>query len=200
MANRPAGKVCLVGSQKTYPAFDSLSSILKLIFGQENVVEIRNKDLLPKCPPQLNLPLYILQDLALCFKIISSYKKEKIKVVLLFQGYFVLSSMTSKLLNLRLIIFIGGSGFRWSYLESSSTTERVLSYLNLPLQEICHKLADTLVTLSEKMTEMTGLENYRNKTKFALPRLDKSFFDQFTIMKRYADRGNIVGFVGYLCK
>jgi len=99
-----------------------------------------------------------------------------------------------------LLHFIGGSGFYWSYLEHASTIGKVFAYTNLPIQKICHKFADVLITLSKNMVKMIGLENYEYKTRFALPRIDKEFYNQFRIIKNYEHRSNVVGFVGLLCR
>ncbi len=192
------GKVCLAGSRKPYPAFDSISSILRDILGQDQVSELRITNLLPSCPLLLKFFLYIFQDLILCLKIISRYRKDGINSVLLFQGYYPLSSMISKLLNIKLLLFIGGSGFYWSYLEHTSTVGKVFAYANLPVQKFCHKFADAIITLSKSMIEMLDPENYEYKTWFALPRLDKEFYNQFEIMKNFENRSNVVGYLGSL--
>lgn len=193
-------KVCLIGSNKPYPAFDSVSSILRDILGQKQLAELRISNRLSDCPPPLKSFLYVFQDLSLCLKITSSYKKEKVNAILLFQGYYPLSSIASKLLNVKLLLFIGGSGFHWSYLEHMSAIGKAFAYANLPMQKLCHKFADAIVTLSENMIKMIGLENCKDRTWFALPRPDKEFHSQFEITKNYEQRNNIVGFVGSLCR
>lgn len=193
-------KVCLIGSKKPYPAFDSVSSLLKDILGEKQVIELRIMNWLSSCPPLLKFFLYVFQDLLLCLKIISSYKKEETNTILLFQAYYPLSSVVSKLLNMKLLLFIGGSGFYWSYLEHKSTSGKVFAYTNLPIQRICHKFGDVLLTLSENMVKSIELRNYEYKTRFALPRLDKEFYSQFRIIENYEHRGNVVGFVGLLCR
>jgi len=198
MTKRPTLKVCLVGLQKPYPAFDSVSSILKDILGQKQVIELRIRTWLSSCPPLLKFSLYMFQDLILFLKIISCYKREKVNTILLFQCYYPLSSIILKLLKIKLLLFIGGSSFYSSYLEHTSTIGKVYAYINLPIQKFCHKFADVLITLSKNMVKMIGLENYDYKTWFALPRLDKNFFDKFGITKIYKERRNIIGFVGFL--
>ncbi len=192
-------KICLVSSQKDYPAFDSVSSILREIVGQNRVSELRIKNWLSRHPPPLlKSLLYIFQDLILCLKITSRHKKDTINAILLFQGYYPLSAMTSKLLNIKLLLFIGGSGFYWGYLEHTTKIEKIFAYANLPIQKICHRFADVLITLSTNMVMMLGLENYEYKTWFALPRLDREFHHQFGIMKNFENRSNIVGYLGSL--
>ena len=191
-------KVCLVGSKKHYPAFDSVSSILKDTLGKDQVIELSIKDRLPESPSVLRFLLKVFQDLMLNVKVVSCCKKENIDTLLLFQVYYPLSLIMSKLLNLKSVVFIGGSDFYWSYLEHTSTMGRVLAYANLPIQKICHKFADALITLSENMVETTGLQKYDYKTWFALPRLDKRFFKEFRISKNYEHRSMVLGFVGSL--
>jgi glycosyltransferase involved in cell wall biosynthesis len=193
-------KVCLVGSQKTYPAFDSASSILRSILGQNQVSELRIADLLSGCPPLLKVLLYAFQDLTLCLRILSHHKKEMVNAIFLFQAYYPLSSIALKLLSIKLVLFIGGSSYYWSYFEHASSIGKVLTYTNLPIQEICHKCADTLITLSRSMVKSIGLEKYEHKTWFALPRLDREFYSQFRIIKNYRHRSNVIGFVGSLSR
>lgn len=190
-------KVCLVSSKRDYPAFDAVSSILREIVGQSQVSEVRIKNWLSgQPPPLLKFLLYIFQDLVLCLRITSRHKRDITDTILLFQGYYPLSAMTSKLLNMKLLLFIGGSGFYWSYLEHASTIGRVFAYANLPIQKICHKFADVIITLSANMIKMVGLENHAYKTCFALPRFDRKFYDQFGIMRSFENRSNIVGYLG----
>ena len=193
-------KVCLVGSRRHYPAFDSVSSILSDTLGKNHVVELRIKDWLPGSPSVLKFLLKVFQDLMLSVKVLSCCKKEAINILFLFQVYYPLSLIMSKLLNLKAIVFIGGSDFHWSYLEHPSTMGRVLAYANLPIQKICHEFADGLITLSENMVEIIGLQKYDYKTWFALPRLDKEFFREFRISKDYENRSLVLGFVGSLCR
>lgn len=189
-------KVCLIGSQKHYPAFDSVSSILKDTLGKNQVIELRIKDWLPMSPSVLRFFLKAFQDLILNVKVVSCYKKENINTLLLFQVYYPLSLILSKLVNLKSIIFIGGSGFYWSYLEHSSIIGKLSAYANLPIQNFCHKFADLLITLSKNMVKMIGIEHYKYKTRFALPRLDERFYSHFEIVKKYEHRDLVVGFVG----
>ena len=191
-------KVCLVGSKRHYPAFNSVSSILRDTLGKNQVIELRIKDWLPGSPSVLKVLLKVFQDLILNVRVLSCYKKEAINILFLFQVYYPMSLIMSKLLNLKSIIFIGGSDFHWSYVEHTSTMGRVLAYANLPIRKICHEFADALITLSENMVEITGLKKYDYKTWFALPRLDKEFFKEFRISKNYEHRSVVLGFVGSL--
>jgi glycosyltransferase involved in cell wall biosynthesis len=192
-------KLCIVGSKKPYPAFDSASSILREILGQKQVTELRIMNELSDCPSLPRLFFSAFQDLMLCLNIISYYRRQKMNVVLLFQGYYPLTSVALRLLKVKFLLFIGGSGFYWSYL-SASAANKLLAYANLPIQNICHKFADVLITLSPRMVTMIGIGKYEHKTRFALPRLDNEFFRQFSISKNYEHRGNVVGFVGLLCR
>ena len=128
------------------------------------------------------------------------YKKEKVNSVLFFQAYYPISAFGARIINVKTFLFIGGSGFYWSYLEYDSMIGKIFAYANLPLEKFCHKLIHVLITLSKKMVKMIGLEPYENKTRFALPRLDKGFFNEFKLIKKYETRQNIIGFVGLICK
>lgn len=190
----------MIGSKKPYPAFDSVSSILRDILGQKQVIELRIIDGMLGCPPMLKFFLYLFQDISLFMKIISCVQKVKVNTIFLFQAYYPLSSIVSRLLKIKLLLYIGGSGFYWSYLEHTSTIGKIFAYTNLPIQKICHKFADVLITLSENMVKMIGIENYERKIYFALPRIDKNFFSQFRIIKNYKHRTDVVGFAGLLCR
>jgi glycosyltransferase involved in cell wall biosynthesis len=193
-------KVCIAGSKKPYPAFDSVSFILKEIFGQKQVTELRITDGLSDCPSPPKIFLSVLQDLMLYLNIVSRYGKQKIDIVVLFQGYYPLTSVALRLLKVKSLLFIGGSGFYWSYLDKTSAVGKVFAYANLPIEKICHKFADALITVSPRMVTMIGIEKYEHKTWFALPRLDRGFFRQFGIKENYEHRGNVVGYVGSLCR
>jgi len=193
-------KLCLVGSETPYPAFDSVSSILKEILGTRNVTELRIKDWIGKCPSILKPLFSPLQDLRLCFRILSHCKRNETKAVLVFQGYYPLTCIGLKLAGMRLLLYIGGSGFYWSHLENTSTTGRVFVYANLPIEYVCHRFADMIITLSRSMVKIIRTEKYRNKTYFALPRLDKEFFREFRIIREHESRKNVVGLLGILVR
>jgi glycosyltransferase involved in cell wall biosynthesis len=198
--NKDKLRICLIGSKKPYPAFESVSNILKEILGQSQVIELKINDMMPYSPSFLKAGIYIIQDLLLYFKILRLYKNEKIDIFIFFQGLYPLSSVGIKLLNKKLVHYIGGSHYYWSYLESSSIFGKIIAFSNILLQEICYKSADLLITLSKSMLKTIPIEKYKEKTFFALPRIDKQFYTIFRPINKYSLRKNKVGFVGLLCK
>jgi glycosyltransferase involved in cell wall biosynthesis len=50
------------------------------------------------------------------------------------------------------------------------------------------------------MVKMIEIDKYENKTWFALPRLDREFFNQFRVTKDYECRNCVVGYVGTLSR
>ena len=191
-------RICLVGSHKPYPAFDSVLSILKEILGSKYVMELRIKDLSVKTPHILKPICILLQDVALYLKIMSNYKRG-FNAVLIFQGYYPLTCIGLKISRIKLLLYIGGSAFFWSHFENTSTLGRILVYSNLPLENICHKSADMIITLSRNMVKLLQIEKNKDKTYFALPRLDKNF-KNFRIIEKYDSRKNVVGYLGALVK
>ncbi|RLG90245.1 MAG: hypothetical protein DRO36_06440, partial [Candidatus Hecatellales archaeon] len=86
-------KICLIGSKKPYPAYDSLSFILKEVLGPEQVIELRIKDWMVKVPSLLKPLFSQLQDVILYLKILICRKRHKINAVLIYQGYYPLTCM-----------------------------------------------------------------------------------------------------------
>jgi len=195
-----ASKICLITSESKYPAFNSVSLILNDIFGEKNIIDLKYKAEILNNAKISKIFLYIYIDLMLSLKIISVYNEEHMNFILFFQCHFPLSFLVSKLLKLKLISYIGGSHFYWSYLRKRTTLDMFFAYTNLPIQKICYKLSNILITLSPNMINIIGLENYISKTMFALPRLDKKFYKEFKIVTKYENRNNIVGFVGLICR
>lgn len=193
-------KICLVGFTNSYPAFNSVSSILKEILESKNVIELRINDWLKSSPSMFKFPLYLLRDFSLFLKVLSYRKDYGIRGVLLFQNYYPLTCIGVKILNLKLILYVGGSGFFWSNLENTSMIVRIFVYANLPIENICHKLADIIITLSRSMVQIIRTEKHMNKMRFALPRLDEKFFKEFKIFKKFESRKNVIGFLGSLVK
>jgi glycosyltransferase involved in cell wall biosynthesis len=193
-------KLCLIGSKKPYPAFDSTSSILKEILGPKNVLECRTGYWTTEIPSILRFFFCMVQDIAIYLRIVYCYKRNQTNVILIFQGYYPFMCTALKLLNVRLLLYIGGSGFRWSGLENTSVFGRVLVYANLLIENICHAQVDMIVTLSKSMIKTIRTEKNSDKTYFALPRLDRCFFEKFEIIDNYTTRKNIVGFVGNIGK
>ena len=195
-------KICLVGSHKPYPAFDSVSSILKETLGSKYVVELRIKDLSVKTPPALK-PIYILlHDVALYFKIISCYKRDRFNAVLIFQGYYPLTYIGLKISRIRIILYVGGSAFKSSYYshKDDGVPNRILAYLNVLTEEICHTLSDLIIVPSEKMLNELGLRWHADKVHTAVGIISSDFFDKFKIINDYKGRRNVVGYVGGLAR
>lgn len=191
-------KVCVVSSTKPYPAFDSVLSICREVKGPQNVTDFRfNAD--EKDYPALLKPLFILlADFCLFLKLVKIKKEKKINVMLLFQGYWPLTSLGSRLLGTKLILYVGGSGFEWSFIENTSSNCKIIVYLNLLIEKICHASSNVIVTLSPRMVGMLKAGKFRNKTMFALPRLDSNFLSEFKITQKIDQRKNMIGYVGAL--
>jgi glycosyltransferase involved in cell wall biosynthesis len=193
-------KLCLIGSEKPYPAFVSISSILTEILGSQRVTECRINESLTRLPLLIRFFSSMVQDIIVCSQIVRNHKKDRTNVVLIFQGYYPLTCLTLRLMNLKLILYIGGSGFRWSNCEHTSIFGRMLVYANIPVENICHKSANMIITLSKGMVRTVRIEKNMSKTYFALPRLDKEFFEKFGIINGYSNRENLVGFLGALTR
>ena len=193
-------KICLVSSEKPYPARDSLFIILKKILGSRQVVELRIKDWMTRVPSILKLAFYPLQDLMLYFKILICRKKHGINTVLIFQGYYPLTSIGLSFLNIKLLLYIGGSAFKSSYYEKRSFIGRLAAFSNIPIQEICHKFSYLIILPSEKAITWLGLEKYVNKLCSAPCIINPKFFGKFTMSTNYRKRREIIGYVGSLMK
>ena len=195
-------KLCLVGSHNHYPAFDSVLSILKDILGSKYVLELRIKDLSVKTPHTLK-PIYILlQDVALYFKIISCYKRDRFNAVLIFQGHYPLTCIGLKISRIRIILYVGGSAFKSSYYrhKDDGFLNRILVYLNIFTEEICHALSDLIIMPSKKMLSELGLRGHADKVHTAVGIINLDFFDEFKIVNDYKGRKNAVGYVGGLAR
>jgi len=193
-------KICLVGSEKFYPAYDSLSFILKKILGPRQVIEIRIKNWMAKVPLILK-PLFCqLQDLMLYFKILTCHKKRGINAVLIYQGYYPLTCMGLNFLNVKLLLYIGGSAFKSSYYEKHSFMGRLMAFSNIPIQKICYKFSYLIILPSKSMITWVDLEEYINKIRSAICIVDQKFFSKFTKNVNYTKREKIIGYVGSLVK
>jgi glycosyltransferase involved in cell wall biosynthesis len=195
-------KICLVGSHKPYPAFDSVSSVLKEILGPKNVMELRINDLSVKTPLALKIIHFLLQDVALYFKIVSFYKRNRFNAVLMFQGHYPLTCIGLKISRIRIILYVGGSAFKSSYYshKDDGVLNRILAYLNVLTEEICYTLSDLIIMPSEKMLDELDLRGHADKVHTAVGIINLNFFDEFKIMNAYKGRKNIVGYVGGLAR
>jgi glycosyltransferase involved in cell wall biosynthesis len=192
-------KLCMISPQERYPAFDSVSSILREILGPINEIRLRISVSSSFTPS--SLLLIMRNDISLFYKIVTLYKKNEINSVLFFQGYWPLTCLGLKIFNIKSIIYVGGDAFEWSYVaNASSFRKRIFSYSNIVMLKICHQTAEILVTLAPGLLTMTGMRSFKNKITFALPRLDNAFFEQFQVSKEYKNRQNIIGYVGSLVK
>jgi glycosyltransferase involved in cell wall biosynthesis len=193
-------RICLVGSEKPYPAFNSLSLILKNILGFEQVMELRIKNWTANAPSILKPLLFQLQDLMLYLKILICYKKHRINTVLIYQAYYPLTCIGLSLSNLKILLYIGGSAFKSSYYKKRSFIGRVMSFYTIPVQEICHKFSHLIIIPSKSMITWLSLEKYANKVRSAICIVDQKFFDRFIKNTNYIERGEIIGYVGSLVR
>lgn len=192
-------RLCLVGSKKAYPAYDSTYVILEEVLGTDNISECRINDFMGNSPSLLKLLFSIVNDVYHGLTILKSQKQRPSNFILIFQGYFPLTCMLLNLTHIKTLLYIGGSGFYWSHIENKSLFGRVLVYSNILIEKICHKNVLAVITLSEKMTSITNSADVK-KVFFALPRLDKYFFNKFFVKNIYSERANIIGFLGGLVK
>ena len=192
--------LCLVGSKKPYPAFTSVSSIAKKLLGDNKVIELRIKERPFNGFFITKVLSCVIEDFLVYLQLLSYLKKKQVNTVLIFQQYYPLTCLGLKLTNTRVLLFIGGSNFSWSCAEHNSKIGRISAYMNLPLQQICHKFSDVLITLSKSMVNDIGIKKYSNKIHFALPRIDSNFSRQFMVSKEYTKRENVVGYLGLVCK
>ena len=191
-------KLCLVGCQKKYPAFDSVSAIAKDVLGAQNVLEIRSRN--PNIDVGFFKPvIYFFADISILLKIAKLHKTKKIQSLLIFQEYWPISSVGLRIMKIRSAIYVGGSSFEWSYMENRGLIGKLLAYSNLSIERICHFSANMIITLSPSMDKMLSADCV-SKTFYALPRLDKSFMREFKMIKTYEERENIVGYVGGLSR
>ena len=191
-------KICLVGSKKPYPAYDSLSSILKEVLGSEQVIELRVKGWIVKVPSLLKPLFMLLQDVILYLKILICRKRHKINAVLIYQGYYPLTCMGLSLLNLKVLLYIGGSAFRSSYYQKRSFMDIILAFSNIPISEICHKFSHLIILPSKHMINWLGLEKHVAKIQSAICIVGPKFFNNFTYNTKYTRREKILGYVGSL--
>jgi hypothetical protein len=63
-------KLCLIGSEKPYPAFVSISSILTEILGSQRVTECRINESLTRLPLLIRFFSSMVQDIIVCSQII----------------------------------------------------------------------------------------------------------------------------------
>lgn len=189
----------MVGTSVPYPAFDSVLSILNQNLGNKNVFKLQYRNWVNKMPALLRPLVFFLQDILLCINLILYCKKNCANSVLFFQCYFPFTCAILKLHNIKLLIYVGGSDFLWSYINNVSLIGRIFVYINLNNALLCHRLADIIITLSKSMIEFISVK-YADKTYFALPRIDNNFWKDFRIIKNYNSRQNIVGYLGILNK
>jgi glycosyltransferase involved in cell wall biosynthesis len=188
-------KLCLVGSKKPYPAFDSTLSILRSIVGEQNVLACRIHSF-DNVPTLLRPLACTLSDFIVLKQVLYRRKKENFDVILMFQGYYPVSCILFRFVGLNSAIYVGGSSFKWSSLEHKSSIGRLIAYSNLVIEKICHRCTKTTITLSKSMSSLIG--NHCGDAFFALPRIDQSFFTRFKVIDPYWTRQNIVGFLGEL--
>jgi glycosyltransferase involved in cell wall biosynthesis len=101
--------------------------------------------------------------------------------------------ITAKLLRKRIVIASAGSGVKVAQAQSDP-----LSIIATFLQSITHRLSDRIIVYSERPIEEHGLQKYRTKISIA----HKHFLDfgRFKVKKQFAERGNIIGYIGALSK
>jgi glycosyltransferase involved in cell wall biosynthesis len=192
------GKVCVVGPVEPYPAFHSLQSILNDTLGRNGKIELKRKGWTGICPSFLKIPLYVFEDIWLSLKLLRLFSRCRMAALLLFQNYLLFLPITSRLLGMRNILYVGGSGFKTSYQTNRSFISRFLAFSNIPVQRVCHRIANCVVIPSRNMVEWLELEDEVHKLRYALCVVDSDFFNTFRVVRAYSQRKNVIGYVGSL--
>lgn len=123
---------------------------------------------------------------------------KRVRIVIFFQSESVLTATFCKLLNKKIIQYMGGSGFESLYYQVQAfgrlerLASRVLPYILLLLENIMCFLSDRIVVVSNVAFEDQRINMYKSKitltTKFVAP--------HFNLQKGIEKRENIVGFIG----
>lgn len=194
-------KICIVGSEKPYPAFNSVLFILKEILGLACVKELRIKELTEIKSSILKPFVYFMQDIKLLIKILRLRKEDKkIYAIMFFQGYYPLTSIGLRVSSLRLLLYVGGSAFKSGYYQGGSFMNRIFAYSNILIQEICHKLSNLIIVPSKSTMDWLGVQKYANKVRFAIAIINTRFFSDFKVQKSYVNRKEVIGYVGSFSK
>lgn len=185
-------------SKCRHPVHDSIRSILINVLGRNQVVDVKYTSYIAHTTALLKIPFFILQDILLSLKIISHSNKKEVVAVLSFQGYFPITSIVSRLIGLKFLLLVGGSGFKASRYGSSSLIDRIFAFSNIPLQRICHIVASDIIVMSKSIVEWVGLEKYFSKISI----VQRHFvnFSSFNTRKEIDKRENLVGYIGRLEK
>jgi len=194
-----AKKVCVIVSFGDYPSSRSLVSILEDVLGYNRIVVVRHKGWRISRSLIFRPLAFLFQDAVISLSVLRICRKENLNAILIFQGYFPILITMSKLLGIKSFLFSGGSNY-WGYFEATSTIAKVFSYANIPIQKVCHRFLDVLITLSPNVMNEISFEVCRDKARFAVARVDADFYNKFRIVKNYKQRSNIVGYLGLLCR
>lgn len=111
-------------------------------------------------------------------------------------GDLIIPVIISKLLRKRIVFFVIGSFSSNLERQSNSTSQYFMQKFYFFLEHFCYRLADQLVVESDYMKKFHVLSRYEDK----ISTLGARFVDteKFRIIKPYAQRGNIVGYLGRL--
>jgi glycosyltransferase involved in cell wall biosynthesis len=136
---------------------------------------------------------YIYAQLEISYKLLKTAGKVDIWIFFISGEGLVLPMLTAKLLRTKVVLALAGFPTKVGQVQKDPLSKALnfLSKINLTL-------SNRIVAYSEKIVEERGLEKHKNKISIA----KKHFidFDKFKVKKQFADRKNIVGYIGSLYK
>ena len=122
----------------------------------------------------------------------------RVHIVIFFQSESISTAIFCKLLNKKIIQYVGGSGFESLYYQVQAIKRlkrllsKVLPYILLLAENIMCSLADKIVVVSNVAFEDQRINMYKSKTTLTT----KFVATHFNLQKGIEKRENIVGFVG----
>lgn len=191
-------KICILRTgSKHHPAADNLTEILNDVLSKENVLTLDYQSFIANVPKFIKFAIYIFDQLAIAIKLLKVLPR--IDGVLIFQKNHFFPILLTDLTRKKTILYVGGlptadSFYKWRVFPS--LTNKLLYVLNLLLTNLCNAVAHVIVTITPSMVKSAGLERYKEKVYFAPIFPNPSTAYLFNIKKPYADRQNIIGFVG----
>lgn len=117
--------------------------------------------------------------------------------IVIYQTNAILASILARLIKIKVVHFVGGSGFR-SELSRATTAQVLRAYFLLVMERLGWKLANTIVIQSRSMIKEAGLEGFYDKLSMATNFPGPTFEKDFCYKTEFRKRNPIVGFVGRL--
>jgi glycosyltransferase involved in cell wall biosynthesis len=114
--------------------------------------------------------------------------------ILFYQSEAVIPALVARIMRRRVIVYVGGSGFRT--LQAGGHWDKLLSLPLLMGERITFTLAHKIIVVTHQTAKSMRLSG---KIFIAPTRLfDKEFFRKYQIKKKLSDREPIIGYVGRL--